>query len=95
MRGRYTSGMTPTTKKTLVSLALVASGIAIGLLGAYGFERMQNFDRMMEARDASPDPEKFDQDFEAMADWLENYKRENPEASDEDAKKAFEEIWKG
>jgi len=87
--------MTPSTKKILISLALVALGIGIGLLGAYAYERMQNFDRMMEAREASPDPEKFDRDFEAMANWLENYKRENPEASDEDAKKAFEDIWKG
>ena len=87
--------MTPATKKILIPLVLVALGIGIGLLSAYAYERMQNFDRMMEAREASPDPEKFDQDFEAMADWLENYKRENPEATDEDAKRAFEEIWKG
>lgn len=87
--------MTPATKKILVSLALVALGIGIGVLGMYALERAQNFDRMMEACEASPDPEKFDRDFEAMADWLENYKRENPQASDEDAKKAFEDIWKG
>ena len=92
---RYTVRMTPATKKILIPLVLVALGIGIGLLSAYAYERMQNFDRMMEAREASPDPEKFDQDFEAMADWLENYKRENPEATDEDAKRAFEEIWKG
>lgn len=95
MRERYTVRMTPSTKKIVVSVALVALGIGIGLIGAYAYERMQSFDRMMDAREASPDPEKFDRDFEAMADWLENYKRENPEATDEDAKKAFEDIWKG
>ena len=87
--------MTPTTKKTLSAVALVVLGIALGFGSAYALERMQDFDRMMEAREAAPDKEKFDQDFEAMADWFENYKRENPGASDEDAKKAFEEIWKG
>lgn len=87
--------MTPHTRRIIVPLALVVLGIVLGLAAAYAAQRMQDFDRMMEARDAAPDTQKFDQDFEAMADWLENYKRENPEASDEDAKKAFEDIWKG
>lgn len=86
--------MTPSTRKILVSLALVVFGIVLGLAGVYAAQRMHDFDRMMEARDAAPDKEKFDRDFEAMADWLENYKRENPDATDEDAKNAFEEIWK-
>ena len=78
--------MTPATKKILIPLVLVALGIGIGLLSAYAYERMQNFDReyaIVLGRD------------KAMADGLENYKRENPEATDEDAKRAFEEIWKG
>jgi len=86
--------MTPSTKKIIVSLVLVALGIAIGLGIAFATQRMQDFDRMMDARDAAEDKEKFDQDFKAMAEWFENYKRENPAATDEDAKKAFEEIWK-
>jgi len=86
--------MTPTTKKVLVSLVLIALGIAVGLGIAYAAQRMQDFDRMMDAREAAPDKEKFDQDFKAMAEWFENYKRENPGASDEDAKRAFEELWK-
>lgn len=87
--------MTPSTKKLVASLALVVLGIILGFMGTYLFERAQNFDRMMDARDASPDPQKFDQDFEAMADWLESYKRDNPEATDEDARNAFGDIWKG
>lgn len=86
--------MTPTTKKVLISLVLVALGIAIGLGIAIAMQRMQDFDRMMDAREAAPDKEKFDQDFEAMATWFETYKRDHPEATDEDAKRAFEEIWK-
>lgn len=86
--------MTPTTRKILVPFALIALGVVIGLGVAYAAERMQGFDRMMDAREAAPDKQKFDQDFEAMAQWFENYKRENPGATDEDAKKAFEEIWK-
>ncbi|MES2931296.1 MAG: hypothetical protein V4682_01185 [Patescibacteria group bacterium] len=86
--------MTPSTKRIVTAAVLIALGIAIGLGIAFATQRMQDFDRMMDAREAAPDKEKFDRDFEAMADWLENYKHENPSATDEDAKRAFEEIWK-
>lgn len=87
--------MTPTVKKFLISLALIALGISIGLLGAYGLEQVRDTGRTVETGGESPTPEQFDQDFEAMTNWLEDYKRDNPEASDEDARRAFEEIWKG
>ena len=86
--------MTPNIKKIVAPAVLILLGIIIGLGIAFASERMQNFDRMMEARERAPDKEKFDQDFAAMATWFENYKRDNPGATDEDAKKAFEEIWK-
>lgn len=86
--------MTPRIRKIVIPAVLIALGIVIGFGIAFAMERMQNFDRMMEARDTAPDKEKFDQDFAAMTEWFENYKRENPGATDEDAKRAFEEIWK-
>ena len=86
--------MTPRTKRIVVIVVLLALGIAIGLGIAFATGRAQSFDHMMDAREAAPDKEKFDKDFAAMATWFENYKRENPGATDEDAKKAFEEMWK-
>ena len=87
--------MNPNTTRIITYVALVLLGIVLGLLIAHGLEKKKDFDALMEARAESPDPEKFDRDFEAMADWLEEYKREHPEASDADAQKAFEQIWKG
>lgn len=87
--------MNPTTKKIVIGIVLVAIGIGIGVLAVMAQERAQNFDQMMDAREAAPDKEKFDADFKAMTEWFENYKRENPDATDEDARRAFEAIWKG
>lgn len=83
------------TQKGLVAAALVALGIGVGLLIAHGMQRSEDFDRMIEARDAAPDKEEFDRNFKAMAEWLETYKREHPGATDADAKRAFDETWKG
>ena len=81
------------TKNILIGAALVAAGIGAGLLIAHGMERKQDFDRMMEAREEAPDKEKFDRDFKAMAEWMEDYKRDNPGTNDDDAGRAFREAW--
>lgn len=86
--------MTTNTKKGLIAAALIVLGICIGAGGAYAMKKMQDFDRMMDAREASPDKEKFDRDFQAMADWFETYKQEHPGATDEDAQRAFDDLWK-
>lgn len=87
--------MNPTTKKILIGIVLVAVGVIIGVFAVMAQEKAQDFDQLMEAREGAPDKEKFDADFKAMAEWFENYKRDNPGATDEDARKAFEDIWKG
>ena len=87
--------MTKNTKKILLALVLVVLGIGIGIGALYALEKKQDFDRLIEARDAAPDKEEFDRNFEAMAQWFEDYKRDNPGATDEDAKRAFDELWKG
>ena len=84
-----------TTQKALAAAVLVALGIGIGLLIAHGMQKSEDFDHMMEARDAAPDKEEFDRNFKAMAEWLETYKREHPGATDADANRAFDEAWKG
>jgi len=86
--------MTPDTRRVVVAAVLIALGIALGLGISLAMQRMQDLDRMMEARNAAPDKAKFDRDFAAMTAWFENYKRENPSATDEDATRAFEELWK-
>jgi hypothetical protein len=85
--------MDTNTKRFVIGASLVAAGVAAGLLIAHGMERKEDFDRMIEARDTAPDKEKFDRDFKAMADWMEDYKRKNPGANDDDAGRAFREAW--
>lgn len=91
----YAGRMNKTTKKILIVVGLLAAGIAIGVGAVYAMERMQDFDRLMDAREAAPDKEEFDRNFEAMAEWFEDYKRDNPGATDEDAERAYMDIWKG
>lgn len=85
--------MNPTTKKAGIAAALVVLGIAIGAGAMYVHAKLQDIDRMVEAREAAPDKEKFDKDFEAMGKWFEDYKRENPGSSDEDARREFDRLW--
>jgi uncharacterized protein YxeA len=85
--------MNQKTKQVLIGVLLLIVGAGIGLLIAETRERGENLEEYVEAREESPNPEKFDQDFENMVTWLENYKRENPGATDEDASRAFEEAW--
>ncbi len=86
--------MNQNTKKVLVAVLLIAVGVGIGIGVAYAMDRMEDFDRMIEARDAAPNKEEFDRNFAAMAEWFETYKQEHPGATDEEAKRAFDELWK-
>ncbi len=56
-------------------------------------EKFDDFDRMVEARNNAEDPEEFDRNFAAMAQWLEDYKRDHPGATDEDASAAYNAAW--
>jgi|GEM_PF-2042538 len=79
-------------KVTLVVLGLVV-GLVIGLAMPQIIQKQQDFSRFAEARNAAPDKAEFDRNFEAMAKWFEDYKKDNPGATDEDARKAFDKIW--
>lgn len=87
----------PTFSRTTIVLgsALLIAGIALGFLIARSMESSERFGDYVESRDAAPDKEVFDRNFEAMTKWLEHYKRDNPGATDEDARRAFEDLWKG
>lgn len=77
---------------------LIGLGAIIGLFAGFAIahmkDRHQDFEQYIEAREAAPDKEAFDRNFEAMARWLEEYKRQHPGATDADAQKAFEDAWR-
>ena len=77
---------------------LIGLGVIVGLFTGFAIahmkDRHESFERYIEAREAAPDKETFDRNFEAMAAWLEDYKRENPGATDADAQRAFEAAWR-
>ena len=56
-------------------------------------EKFDNFDDYATAREQAEDKDKFDRDFEAMAEWLEQYKKDNPGATDAEAGAAFEAMF--
>ncbi|MES2668081.1 MAG: hypothetical protein V4644_00085 [Patescibacteria group bacterium] len=85
--------MNPTTKKVLGIILCVLVGAVLGYGFARAVDKKEDFDRMIEARDAAPDKEAFDRNFEAMGQWFEEYKRDNPGATDADAERAYTELW--
>lgn len=83
------------TQRTWTIVGVSALGIVAVLLGlrvAFD-EKFDDFDRMVEARNNAEDPEEFDRNFAAMAKWLEDYKRDHPGATDEDASAAYNAAW--
>lgn len=72
------------------ALIVVSAGLAVRVIFDKKFD---DFDRMVEARNNAEDPEEFDRNFAEMAEWLEQYKRDNPGATDEDASAAFDAAW--
>lgn len=79
---------------TIVGFSVLAVVVVLlGLRVAFD-EKFDDFDRMMEARENyEGGEEEFDKNFAAMAAWLEQYKRDNPGATDEDASAAFDAAW--
>ena len=69
--------------------ALAVVAVLLGLRVAFD-DKFDDFERYVDAREHADDPEEFDRNFAAMAAWLEQYKRENPGATDEDAAAAYE-----
>lgn len=57
-------------------------------------QKFDDFDRYVDERENYADgPEAYDKNLEALGKWIEDYKKENPGATDEDASKAFDAAW--
>ena len=73
---------------TLIAIIVLLIGIRIVF-----HEKFENFDKYIEARDSyKGDKNEFDKNFEGMTKFIENYKKQNPGATDEEVGKAFSEA---
>lgn len=82
-------------KKTKNIIIVVVSIVALLLLLRVVFDdKFDDFDRYVEERENYEDgPEAYDENLGKLGDWIENYKDENPGATDEDAGRAFNAAW--
>lgn len=72
--------------------------IAIILFGFFCFklgQRSVKFNAYIEAREAAADKAQFDKNFEAMTTWIENYKKEHPNATDQEVQEAYKKALEG
>lgn len=71
------------------------SVVALVLLVRVVFdEKFDNFDRYVEERESyEGGTAEFDENFEKMTEWFEQYKKEHPGATDSDAEAAWKEAW--
>ncbi len=88
-----TSIMDTPIKKVIAFIAVLIVGVLVGLAIPSIIQKSQDFDNYAKAREAAPDKEEFDRNFDAMVEWFDDYRRDNPGATDEDAQEAFEELW--
>lgn len=80
-------------KKVILAVLILLAGIMIGLTIPALIQKQQDFEKYVRAREAAPDKEEFDRNFDAMVKWFDDYKRDNPGATEEDAQKAFDALW--
>ena len=80
-------------KKFILAALILFAGIMIGITIPALIEKKQDFDKYIRAREAAEDKEQFDKNFDAMVKWFDDYKKDNPGATDEDAQKAFDALW--
>lgn len=83
------------SNKTKNIILIVVSSIALLLLVRVVFdEQFDDFERYVEERENYEEgPEAYDRNLEALDDWLDNYQEENPGASRDDAKEAWDNAW--
>lgn len=85
--------MNITPKRIIIGISILIVGILIGIAIPALVQKQQDFEKYVKARDQAEDKEQFDKNFDNMVKWFDDYKRNNPGATDEDASKAFNELW--
>ena len=56
--------------------------------------KFDDFDRFIQTRqNYEGGTEKFDEDFQNLMDWEKDYKKEHPDATDEEIDQAFKNAW--
>tara|TARA_B100001179_G_C18534266_1_gene378624 strand:+ start:563 stop:826 length:264 start_codon:yes stop_codon:yes gene_type:complete len=83
------------SNKTKNIILIMVSSIALLLLVRVVFdEQFDDFERYVEERENyKGGPEAYDRNLEALDDWLDNYQKENPGTSRDDAKEAWDNAW--
>ncbi len=84
-------------KNKTKNILLIVLGLAVILLGARILldDKFDNFNRYIEERENyEGGTEAYDENLKALDKWVEEYKKNNPEASDEEVSKAFNDLWK-
>ncbi|MFS8130844.1 MAG: hypothetical protein ACMG57_02590 [Candidatus Dojkabacteria bacterium] len=85
--------MNSNLKKVILVILILLAGIVIGITIPSLIQKKQDFDNYVRAREAAPNKEEFDKNFDNMIKWFEDYKRDNPGSTSEDAQKAFDALW--
>lgn len=83
------------SKKTK-NIVFVLIGIVVLLLALRVVfdDKFDDFDRYVQERENyEAGPEAYDKNLEALGEWIDTYKEENPGATDADASAAFEAAW--
>ena len=79
--------------KNIIIVVLVIIAVVLSVRVVFD-EKFDDFDRYVEERESYEDgPEAYDKNLDALGKWMEDYKKENPGATDEDASKAFDAAW--
>lgn len=84
--------MKQTTKKFIIIWIITLIVLVLGIRVIFD-EKFDNFNKMIEARNNAEDKEEFDRNFEQMWKWFDEYKENNPWATDEDAEAAWKTAW--
>ncbi len=83
-----------TSKKSKVIIIVFVVIVALLSLRVIFDSKFDDFTRFIQTRDSyEGGTDKFDEDFQGLIDWEEQYKKDHPDATKADIDKAFKEAW--
>lgn len=83
-----------TSKKYKIIIAILLLVVVLLSIRVIFDSKFDDFDRFIKARqNYEGATEQFDENFQGLIDWIDDYKESHPDASEEEINQAFKEAW--
>lgn len=83
-----------TSKKYKIIIAILLLVVVLLSIRVIFDSKFDDFDRFIETRqNYEGGTEQFDENFQGLIEWIDDYKESHPDASEEEINQAFKDAW--